>query len=170
MQVLQAGAHKILRLELDLELVSNIARQAGFESKIQDHTRALVLELTANERRSPLLLFDAAYPGNLGWFSRCTFYVDGQTGAVLQTPMLVANQLDRQGRPIPYTVMVQINKELPPTFRMPGKQPVTEQIVYSVLYNFLQALTSVGVGVCGLGIVRPLAGRLEGQGPASSRD
>jgi hypothetical protein len=59
-------------------------------------------------------------------------------------------------------VVVQINKELPPTFRMPGKQPVTEQIVYSVLYNFLQALTNVGVGVCGNGIVRPLAGRLEG--------
>ena len=47
---------------------------------------------------------------------------------------------------------------------MPGKQPVTEQVVYAVLYNFLNALLTVGVGVCGNAIVRPLAGRTESFG------
>ena len=41
------------------------------------------------------------------------------------------------------------------------KQPVTEQMVYAVLFNFLTALVSVGVGVCGQGAVKPLAGRTE---------
>lgn len=164
MQVLQAGTHKFLLLELDTDLVANIARQAGFETRLQESKRALIAELTAADRQSPLLLFDASDPGNLGWFSRCTFYVDGKTGAVLQTPMQLANQRDRQGRPVPHTIRLQINKELSPAFRMPGKQPVTEQVVYSVLYNFLQALTNTGVGVCGNGVVRPLAGRVEGAG------
>ena len=59
---------------------------------------------------------------------------------------------------------MQINKELPANFRLPGKQPVTEQLVYSVLFNFLQALAQVGVGVCGNGVVKPLAGRVDGPG------
>ncbi len=161
MQVLQAGAHKILLLELDPELVSSLAKQAGFDSKIADTDRALVLELSAGEREAPLLLFDAADPGNLGWFSRCQFYVDARTGAVLQTPLQLANQKDRGGRPLPHTIRLQILKELPLNFRLPGKRSVTEQYVYEVLFNFLQALTNVGVGVCGAGIVRPLAGRVE---------
>lgn len=165
MQVLQAGIHKILLLELDPELVTNIAKQVGFEPRITDAKRVLVVDLTTPDRQAPLLLFDASDPGNLGWFSRCQFYVDGVTGNVLQTPIQVANSRDRQGRPLPNTLRIQINKELPPNFRMPGKQPVTEQMVYSVLFNFLQALVNVGVGVCGGAIVRPLTGRVEG--PAS---
>ncbi|MDX1980990.1 MAG: hypothetical protein SFV51_12025 [Bryobacteraceae bacterium] len=161
MQVLHAGSHKLLLLELDLELVSNIAKQAGFDAKINDGGRVLVVELTTPDRQAPLLLFDAADPGNLGWFSRCQFYVDGLTGLILQTPMLLANMRDRGGRALPHSVRLQINKELPTGFRLPGKQPVTEQVVYSVLYNFLQALVNVGVGVCGAGVVRPLTGRAE---------
>jgi hypothetical protein len=165
MQVLQAGAHKLVLLELDPDLVVNIARQAGFDSRLTDTRRALVADLTPAEGKAPLLLFDASDPGNLGWFSRCQFYVDGATGNVLQTPMQVANQRDRNGRPIPHTLRLQIFKELPQNFRMPGKQPVTEQSVYTVLFNFLQALMHVGVGLCGSGVVRPLTGRVEG--PAS---
>ncbi|MBL8218509.1 MAG: hypothetical protein JNL62_04735 [Bryobacterales bacterium] len=164
MQVLQAGTHKILLLELEPELVTDIAKQAGFECRIVDERRVLQVELSAPDRQSPLLLFDAADPSNLGWFSRCQFYVDGNTGNVLQTPLQVANSRDRGGRPLPHTVRVQINKELPANFRLPGKQPVTEQLVYSVLFNFLQALAQVGVGVCGNGIVKPLAGRVDGPG------
>jgi hypothetical protein len=41
---------------------------------------------------------------------------------------------------------------------------VTEQMVYNVLYNFLNALMNTGVGVCGGKVVRPLAGRTEPQG------
>ena len=120
MQVLEAGSHKYLLLELDPEFIGNIARQAGFEFKMDEGKRLLSLDLLAPERKAPLLLFDAADPGNLGWFSRCQFYVDGRTGAVLQTPLSVANQLDRGGRPLPHAVRVQIAKELPGTFRMPG--------------------------------------------------
>lgn len=161
---MQAGAHKLLLLELDPEFVTNIAKQAGFEFRVSESPRQLTLELTANERQAPLLLFDAADPGNLGWFSRCQFYVDGRTGGVLQTPITVANQKDRGGSVLPNALRVQIAKEIPAEFRMPGKQPVTEQVVYAVLYNFLNALLTVGVGVCGNGIIRPLAGRTESFG------
>jgi hypothetical protein len=159
MQVLQAGAHKYLLLELDHEFVENICRQAGFEVRLDATERSLVLDLVATSRQAPLLLFDAADPGNLGWFSRCQFYVDGNTGHILQTPISVANMRDRGGRAMPNSIRVKISKELPASFQMPGKQPVTEQVVYAVLFNILNALTSVGVGVCGNGSVRPLAGR-----------
>ena len=161
MQVLSAGDHKFLLLELETEFVANIARQAGFEPRLEESPRTLSLDLQAPNRQAPLLLFDAADPGNLGWFSRCQFYIDGQTGTVLQTPLSVSNQRDRSGRALPNAVRVQIRKELPPSFRLPGKQPVTEQMVYAVLYNFLQALLNTGVGVCGGALVTPLAGRTE---------
>ena len=164
MQVLQAGEHKLLLLELDPEFLGNMAKQAGFEHKLDEGPRAVTLELTATDRDVPLLLFDAADPGNLGWFSRCQFYVDGNTGAVLQTPITVANLKDRAGRAVPNGLKIKIAKEIPETFRLPGKQPVNEQMVYAVLYNFLNALMSVGVGVCGGSIVKPLAGRTESFG------
>jgi hypothetical protein len=161
MQVLQAGRHKLLLLELDPEFVENIVRQAGFAFKLEDQERCMILDLTAEGRQAPLLLFDAADPANLGWFSRCQFYVDGTSGAVLQTPIQVANQRDRAGRLLPHAIRVQIHKELPASFRLPNKAPVTEQTIYAVLYNFLNALLNTGVGVCGSLVVRPLAGRTE---------
>src|ERR1700733_8894043 len=166
MQVLKAGTQKLLLLELDTEFIENIARQAGFEFKIDDQTRRVVLDLNAEGRQSPLLLFDAADPGNLGWFSRCQFYVDGLSGSVLQAPIQLANQRDRSGRALPHAIRLQINKELPASFRLPNKAPVTEQHVYAVLYNFLNALLNTGVGVCGSGVIKPLAGRTE---PAGNR-
>src|SRR3982751_4483798 len=101
MQVLQAGHHKLILLELDTDFVSNLVKQAGFEFRLEDKNRSLMLDLIANERQAPLLLFDAADPGNLGWFSRCQFYVDGSTGAVLQTPLSLGNQRDKKGRALP---------------------------------------------------------------------
>src|ERR1017187_94666 len=130
MQVAQAGQHKLIVLELDPEILTNVAKQAGFDSKLEDGKRTVSLELTVVDRQSPLLLFDAADPGNLGWFSRCQFYVDGQTGQVLQTPISIANLRDRTGRTLPHSLRIQISKELPASFRLPGKQPVTEQMVY----------------------------------------
>ncbi|HEX4773343.1 MAG TPA: hypothetical protein VH351_21095 [Bryobacteraceae bacterium] len=165
MQVLDAGANKYLMLELDPEFVGNIARQAGFEFKIDNQHRVLSIELAITDRQAPLLLFDAADPGNLGWFSRCQFYVDGKSGAVLQTPLSLANQRDKAGRALPHAVRLQIAKELPGSFRMPGRQPVNEQVVYMVLYNLLNALLNTGVGVCGGPTVKPLAGRTESIGP-----
>jgi hypothetical protein len=165
MQVLEAGTNKYLLLELDPESIGNIARQAGFEFRIDDQQRVLSLDLSATDRQAPLLLFDAADPGNLGWFSRCQFYVDGKSGSILQTPLSLANQRDRSGRTLPHAVRLQITKELPGTFRMPGRQAVSEQVVYQVLYNLLNALLNTGVGVCGGPTVKPLAGRTETIGP-----
>ena len=167
MQILQAGRHKLMLLELDTEALENVARQAGFEFKLQDQSRRVLLDLSAEDRQAPLLLFDAADPGNLGWFSRCQFYVDGTSGTVLQTPIQLANQRDRSGRALPHAIRIQINKELPVTFRLPNKAPVTEQTVYAVLYSFLNALLNTGVGVCGGSVVKPLAGRTE---PARNRN
>lgn len=165
MQVLEAGSDKYLLLEIEPESVANIARQVGFEIKIDDGVRVMSLDLSASDRQAPLLLFDAADPGNLGWFSRCQFYVDGKTGSVLQTPMSLGNQRDRRGRALANAVKIQITKELPGTFRMPGRQPVNEQVVYAVLFNLLNALLNTGVGVCGGPTVKPLAGRTENIGP-----
>jgi hypothetical protein len=161
MQVVQAGDHKLLLLELDPDFVSNIVKQAGFDFRLEDGARSMSLELTAPERQAPLLLFDAADPANLGWFSRCQFYVDGRSGAVLQTPLAVANARDRSGHTLPHSLHLRISKELPSSFRLPGKQAVSEQMVYAVLYNLLNALLNTGVGVCGGTSVKPLAGRTE---------
>jgi hypothetical protein len=165
MQVAQAGPHKVMVLELEPEILTNVAKQAGFDSKLEDGKRTVSIELTATGRQSPLLLFDAADPGNLGWFSRCQFYVDGQTGQVLQTPMILANNRDRAGRPLPDSILIQFAKELPASFRLPGKNPVTEQTVYAVFLSFLNALLQTGVGVCGGPVIKPLAGRTETPGP-----
>ena len=167
MQVLQSGRHKFLLLELETESIENVARQAGFAFKLEDEARRMVLDLNAENRQLPLLLFDATDSGNLGWFSRCHFYVDGSSGAVLQTPLTVANQRDRSGRALPNALRIQINKELPPSFRLPNRAPVTEQTIYAVLANFLSALLNTGVGVCGGPVVKALAGRTE---PAANRN
>src|ERR1700730_15154135 len=165
MQVLQAGPHKLLLLELDREFIENIARQAGFEFRFEEESRRVLLDLNAESRQAPLLLFDAADPANLGWFSRCQFYVDGRSGAVMQTPLSLANRRDRSGHLNRNGVRLSIAKELPVSFRLPGKQPLTEQVLYIMLVNFLNALTRTGVAVCGSGGVPPLAGRTEAVGP-----
>lgn len=164
MQVLEAGPDKYLLLEIEPESIVAIARQSGFDVKVEDSNRVISVDLTAQGREAPLLLFDAADPGNLGWFSRCQFYVDGKSGSVLQTPLSVANQRARQGQLLSNSIRIQITKELPGNFRMPGRQPVTEQVIYAVFFNLLNALLNTGVGVCGGPTVRPLAGRTESVG------
>jgi hypothetical protein len=164
MQVLQAGQHKLIYLELQTEMVSAVAKQAGFDIKVKDSQRALQLDLSSPGRQAPLLLFDASDPSNLGWFSRCQFYVDGRSGCVMQTPITLANKRDRGGKIQPGSVRISIAKELPASFRLPGKQPLTEQVFYHLLSNFLGALTRTGVAVCGVGSIQPLAGRTESVG------
>src|SRR5215217_8015692 len=115
MQVLQAGRFKLLFLEVEAELIDAAASQQGFEARIQDSERGINIDLTLTEKGAPLLLFDAADPANLGWFSRCQFYVDGRTGAVLQTPIAIANKRDRSGRIIPNALRIRISRELPAT-------------------------------------------------------
>lgn len=165
MQVLQAGQHKFILLELEAETVSEVARQAGFEIRIRDSERSIQLDLTTADRQGPLLLFDASDPANLGWFSRCQFYVDGRTGGVMQTPISLENKKDRAGRSQGNALRLRISKELPVTYRLPGKKPITEQVFYALFTNFLNALVKTGVAVCGGSVVQPLAGRLDGIGP-----
>src|SRR5881398_613662 len=139
MQVLQAGSHKLIYLELEPDMIATLAKQAGFESKTKESGRLIQLDLSAPSRQGPLLLFDASDPANLGWFSRCQFYVDGRTGGVMQTPIGLANKRDRGGKAQRNSVRLTISKELPITFRLPGKQPLTEQVFYVLLSNFLTA-------------------------------
>jgi hypothetical protein len=165
MQVLQAGSHKMLYLEIETDVVTEICRQLGLECRVHEGKRVLAIDATATGRQAPLLLFDARDPGNLGWFARCQFYVDGATGNVLQTPLTIANLKDPAGYVLPNGIRVQLAKELPTSFRMPGKQAVTEQVVYGVVFNFLNALLNTGVAVCGGSLIRPLAGRGESNSP-----
>jgi hypothetical protein len=165
MQLLQAGQHKFIYLELQPEMVASIARQAGFETRAKDSPRTIQLDLNVPASEGPLLLFDAADPANLGWFSRCQFYVDGRTGSIMQTPMTLANKRDRGGKAHLHAVRLTICKELPAAFRLPGNQALTEQVFYHLFLNFLNALTKNGVAVCGAGSIQPLAGRTETVGP-----
>jgi len=163
MQFLRAGDQQLIFLELEKELVAGLAKQAGFDCSLDEDGRRLVLELTPANAEEPLLLFDAADPANLGWFSRCQFYVDGRTGAVLQTPLTIANCRDPEGR-LKQSVRVSITKELPAAFHLPGQQSINEQVVYALLYNLLAALRNTGVAVCGGPVIVPLAGRTERTG------
>jgi hypothetical protein len=164
MQVLQAGPHKFIYLELEADTIATLARQAGFDSRAKESERLIQVDLSAPSRQGPLLLFDAADPANLGWFSRCQFYVDGRNGGVMQTPIGLANKRDRSGHAAHNSVRLTIAKELPATFRLPGNQPLTEQVFYHLFLNFLRALVETGVAVCGGGSVQPLAGRTESIG------
>ena len=159
MQVVQAGSQKLLCLEFENEVIEQMAQQLSLECRLEDDARALTLHLTAPNRQAPLLLFDASDPTNLGWFSRCQFYVDGQTAAVLQTPFWIANVRDRKGHALPGSIRIKVGKELPETFRLPGNNVINEQNVYAILFNFLKALVETGVAVCGTTLVKPLAGR-----------
>lgn len=164
MQVLQAGRHKLIMMELDAATVTTVAEGAGFEAKVKETPQSIQVDLTATGRDGPLLLFDAADPANLGWFSRCQFYVDGRTGGVMQTPMSVANRKDRHGRNLGNSIRLRIARELPASYRLPGKQALSEQVMYAMFNNFLYALLKIGVAVCGGDTVQPLAGRSEAPG------
>ncbi len=156
MQVVQAGVEQLIVLELDLEFLENVARQAGFACVVHDEPRFVTLELTATERSMPLLLFDASSSTNTGWFSRCQFYIDGSNGRVLQTPLVVANRRERTGKVNPLALRLQITKELPVKYKLPGQTQVTEQSMYALLFNFLLSVVNNGVGVCGGPVVKPL--------------
>ena len=165
MQVLQAGQHKLIYLELQPEMVAKIARQAGFETRTKDGPRTIQLDLSAPARQAPLLLFDAADPANLGWFSRCQFYVDGRSGAVMQTPITLANKRDRGGNAHRNSVRI---AHLQGTARQfpPARQTAAHRtgVLCTCCSTFLNALTHTGVAVCGNGVIEPLAGRSEAVG------
>lgn len=158
MRFVQAGSQQLIALDPDHSVIRNVVKQAGYDCTIRDETRRLVLEIRPSSPQDALLLFDASDPANVGWFSRCQFYVDSASGQVLQTPIVMANCSDSDGKLLP-KLRISVLKELPASFQLPGRQNVSEQVVYSLLYNLLAALKETGVAVCGQGGIRPLAGR-----------
>lgn len=159
MQYLVAGDRELIELEPEEDVIRTIADQAEFDCVVHDSERHMVIEVTPRGEE-PLLLFDAGDQANLGWFSRCQFYVDGLSGAVLQTPLQVANCRDPQGRLMP-GLRISIAKQLPTTYRLPGQQSINEQLLYSLLFHLLTAFRDSGVAVCGKGVITPLVGRSE---------
>ena len=80
-------------------------------------------------------------------------------GAVMQTPIAMSNKRLRRGGAA-QSGAADDREELPVSFRLPGREPIHEQVFYALLHNFLQALA-----VCGGPVVQPLAGRTEPIGP-----
>ena len=74
MQVLQAGQHKLIYLELQPQMVAKIARDAGFETRAKDGQRHIQLDLSAPARAGPATAL-----------RRCR---SGQSGLVLALPVL----------------------------------------------------------------------------------
>lgn len=161
MQVLQAGGRQLLQLELDSGLLQQAAEEAGFTCRAETRDRSIVLDLAAQDREGPLLLFDGADPANTGWFARCQFYADARSGAVMQTPFFLANLRDAHGRLNPRGIRLQILTELPLHARLPGRQPVTEKALFSVYLALLRALLQNGIALCGRGAIQPLVGKAE---------
>jgi hypothetical protein len=157
MRIIQAGDQELIGLEPQREVLENLVSEAGYDCQIQENGRQVVLELRPSSPNDPLLLFDAGHAANLGWFSRCQFYVEAVSGRVLQTPFTLANCRDEEGR-LERAVRISVSKELPVSFRVPGHEKVSEQMIYTILFNLLQALRQSGVAVCGRGGIEPLAG------------
>ena len=89
MQVLQAGPHKLILLELDLDLVINIARQAGFTQQTFD-------QCLANHQMEQGLVDErtrAQQKFNVN--STPTFFINGKTFRGALTP----EELDKQIAP-----------------------------------------------------------------------
>ena len=158
MRFLEAKGREWIAIEPEQELIRSLAEKAGFVCDIVEDSRRLILEIEPASANEPLLLFDAAEPANLGWFSRCRFYVDAVSGKVLQTPLVLANCRDAEGRLL-HKLRVAVEKEVPVGFRLPGRRTVDVQMVYMLLENLLQALFDGGVAICGTGGVVPLTGR-----------
>lgn len=157
MRYVQAGDQQLIALDPDEDTLRQLVRQAGYSCKIVKETRRVSLDVRALESSGPLKLFDASNPANLGFFSRCQFYVDSNSGVVLQTPLQVANRFDG-GELVRDGLRVSMLTELPVGFRLPGRRSLTEQVVYALIYNLLTALQETGVAVCGTTGLRPLTG------------
>ena len=157
MRYVQAGEQRLVALEPDHDTLRQLVQQAGFACEITNERRRVILVVRALEPSGPLLLFDASDPANLGWFSRCQFYVDALSGVVLQTPLLLSNCYD--GKELARDrLRISMATELPAGFRLPGKRSLTEQVVYALLFNLLGALKETGVALCGANGIRPLTG------------
>lgn len=157
MRYIQAGEQQLVALEPDHETLRSLVEQAGFECEIKEERRRVTIIVRALDSSGPLLLFDAKDPANLGWFSRCQFYVDSQSGVVLQTPLLLSNCYDSK-KLVRDRLRISMATELPAAFRLPGRRNLSEQVVYALLFSFLSALKETGVALCGSGGIRPLTG------------
>jgi len=168
MRFVEAGGRRLVALEPELEVVRGLVEEAGFECKLEERPRQLLLEIRPADDDEALLLFDAADSSNLGWFSRCQFYVDGYTGAVLQTPFTIANCREH-GEVATDRLQLALSTEVPVGLRMPGNLAVNERDIYGLLFRFLSAMLKTGVAVCGRGSVEALAGVYRNPGSRGPR-
>lgn len=157
MRYVQAGDQQLVALDPDDDILRQLVHQAGYSCEISKEKRRVSLDVRAMESTKPLLLFDASDPANLGFFSRCQFYVDAASGVVLQTPLQVANCFKGE-KLLRNRLRVSLTTEIPAAFRLPGRRNLTEQVVYALLYNLLTALQETGVALCGTTGLRPLTG------------
>ncbi len=157
MRFIQAGEQKLVALDPDHDTLRQLVQQAGFTCEIQQERRRVKLVVRAVDFSGPLLLFDASDPSNLGWFSRCQFYVDSVSGGVLQTPLVMSNCFEGD-RLVRDRLGISMSTELPAEFRLPGKRGLSEQVVYALLYNLLHALKETGVALCGKRGLQSLTG------------
>ena len=125
-------------------------------------TRATFEEVTTDEPHKPLT---ERLVRRAGRNSQGKLTVRHQGSGHKRLYRVIDWKRDRGGKAQHNSVRLTISKELPASFRLPGKQPINEQVFYHLLTNFLQALTQNGVAVCGGPGVQPLAGRTETVGP-----
>ncbi len=168
MRYVQAGEQQLVVLEPEHDTLRQLVQQVGFSANITKEARRVTIEVSALEPSGPLLLFDAGDPANLGWFSRCQFYVDSLSGVVLQTPLVISNchsgsEVDRE------RLRISMATEVPAGFRLAGKKSLSEQVVYALLFNLLTALRDTGVALCGSAGLQPLAGAARRARPAKDR-
>ena len=166
MQVLQAGQHKLIYLELEPEMVSSIAKQAGFDTKAKDRR--------ARHHAGP----HGGRPAVAAAAVRCGR--SGQPGMVFALPVLHgwphrggdanAHHPGEQARPrrqarsaIPCASISPRNCRPASGCRASSRSP--SRCLYALLFNFLNALMKTGVAVCGGDAVQALAGRTESIGP-----
>ena len=71
MQLLQAGTHRLVLLEYDLEAVASVAHQTDFQVEIQETPRALILDIWTEKRKVPVKRIggrDARKLNEIEWF------------------------------------------------------------------------------------------------------
>jgi len=112
------GAAQVIYLELQPEMVASIARQAGFETQGQGFAAHRIhLDLSAPVRQAAFAALRCGRSGQSRLVSPLPVYVARAHGAIMQTPMTLANKArTRGGKAQFHAVRLTICKKLPASF------------------------------------------------------
>ena len=154
MQVLQAGPHKLLLLETDREFMSEkVARQAGFEFRYEEESRRVLLDLNAETPPKPPCCCSTPPipPTSAGFRAASSMWMALAARCCETHPSSSPTSATAAAVRCPTTIRLQIQQGAAgESFRRsPTRRPSPSETVYSVLFNFLNALLNTGVGVCG---------------------